>query len=183
MIRSLKKPAVKSSRVCLAIPKIVSGCIWRWIRSTASIREVFRATGCFGGEVGGTDVYDVMADYIYKTSLLKDNYIQQGLVMNDGSVPFTQSFEHGHFGHGELLIRYIPSDKAFKLLVTEFMGKANEMAVKDHFGVPGHCFSDAQHDFFGPHVMNYHIWSRKLKKSFDPNGVSDPTHYISAKDV
>jgi glycolate oxidase len=167
----------------LADPEIVAGCIWRWIRATASIREVFRATGCFGGEVGGTDVYDVMADYIYKTSLLKGDYIKQGLVMDDDTVPFTQSFEHGHFGHGELLIRYIPSDKAFKVLVNEFMGKANEMAVKYHFGVPGHVFCDNQHDYYGPHVMNYHLWSRKLKKSFDPNGASDATHYISAKDM
>ncbi|HSW57246.1 MAG TPA: FAD-binding oxidoreductase, partial [Dehalococcoidales bacterium] len=47
-------------------PKVAGGCLWRWVRSTASIREVFRASGCFGGEVGGTDSFRLMAEYIFK---------------------------------------------------------------------------------------------------------------------
>jgi glycolate oxidase len=178
----IKETSGKVVEDMLGDPEVAAGCMWRWIRATASIREVFRATGCFGGEVGGTDVFDVMADYIYQTSLLKGDYIKRGLVFDDGTVPFTQSFEHGHFGHGELLIRYIPSEKTHGVLINEFMVKANDMAVKQHFGVPGHVFSDVQHDFFGPHVMNYHLWSRKLKKCFDPNGASESSHYISAKE-
>jgi hypothetical protein len=29
---------------------------------------------------------------------------------------------------------------------------------------------------------DYHLWLRKIKKTFDPNGVSEPAMYISAKD-
>jgi len=166
----------------LSDPETAAGCMWRWIRTSGSIREVFRATGCFGGEVGGTDVFNVMADYIYNTSLLKGDYIKRGLALDDGTVPFTQSFEHGHYGHGELLIRYTPSEETFNALMNGFIVNANKIAVEQHFGVPGHVFSDAQHDFYGPHVMNYHLWSRKLKKSFDPKGSSESSHYISAKE-
>jgi glycolate oxidase len=162
--------------------KVAGGCMWRWIHSTASIREVFRATGCFGGEVGGTDVFKVMADYIYKTGLLKGDLIKRGLVYDDGTSPFTQSFEHGHYGHGELLIRYLPNPVTFKALKREFMVGANEIAIRDHHGVPGHVFSDAQHNIYGPHVMNYHLWLRKIKKSFDPDGASEGSHYITAKE-
>ena len=36
------------------------------------------------------------------------------------------------------------------------------------------------HDLFGPRMNNYHLWARKLKKAFDPNGVSESTNYITA---
>jgi glycolate oxidase len=162
-------------------PETADGCTWRWLRATGSIREVFRATGCFGGEVGGTDVFRLMADYIVETGKLKQEMIRNGLIFNDGAPPFTQCIEHGHCGHGELLIRYIP-DAANWAGLMDFMGKANKIAIDGHFGVPGHVFGDAQHDIYGPHVMNYHTWLRRIKKSFDPDGVSEGSHHITAKE-
>ena len=162
-------------------PAVAAGCTWRWLRSTGSIREVFRATGCFGGEVGGTDVFRLMANYIVETGKVKQEMIDQGLIFDDGVPPFTQCIEHGHCGHGELLIRYIPNEANWAGLM-KFLDKANDIAVKEFFGVPGHVFADNQHDFYGPHVMNYHLWLRKIKKAFDPKGVSEGSHYITARE-
>jgi glycolate oxidase len=162
-------------------PKVAGACLWRWIRSSASIREVFRASGCFGGEVGGTDSFRLMADYIYKTGQMKGDLIKRGLVYDDSTSPFTQSFEHGHFGHGELLIRYMPNPITFKVLVTEFLVQANETAIRDHYGVPGHVFGDQAHDIYGPHCSNYHRWLRRIKETFDPNEASESSHYITHK--
>jgi glycolate oxidase len=163
-------------------PKIASACLWRYIRSTGSIREVFRVSGCFGGEVGQTDVFRLMADYIAVSGRNKEELIKRGIVYDDGFSPFTQSFEHGHYGHGELLIRYMPNPSVFKALTQEFLGQANDTAIRDHFGVPGHVFGDAAHDMYGPYVSNYHLWLRKIKKAFDPNGASEATHYITSKE-
>ena len=163
-------------------PKVAGACLWRWIRSSASIREVFRASGCFGGEVAGTDTFRLMADYIFKTGQMKDDLIQRGLVYDDGTSPFTQSFEHGHFGHGELLIRYMPNPTSFKALTTEFLVQANETAIRDHYGVPGHVFGDAVHDMYGPHCSNYHHWLRRIKKAVDPNDASEGSFYITNKE-
>jgi glycolate oxidase len=159
--------------------KVAGGCLWRWIRSTGSIREVFRVSGVFGGEVGGTDVFPVMADYIFKTGQMKGDLIKRGLVYDDGVSPFTQSLEHGHCGHGELLIRYMPNPTTFLVLINEFLVQANQAAIRDHYGVPGHVFGDAAHDLYGPHVMNYHLWLRKIKKGFDPAGASEGSNYIT----
>jgi hypothetical protein len=52
-------------------PKVAGGCLWRWLRSTGSIRETFRATGTFGGEAGGTDLFNLMAEYINITAQAK----------------------------------------------------------------------------------------------------------------
>ncbi len=163
-------------------PKVASGLLWRYIRTCGSIREVFRATGAFGGEVGQTDVFRLMADYISVSGKNKEDLIKRGIVYNDGFSPFTQSFEHGHYGHGELLIRYMPNPETFKVLTQEFGAQANETAIKDHFGVPGHVFGDALHDLYGPHVSDYHVWLRRIKKTFDPNGASEGSHYITNKE-
>lgn len=161
-------------------PAVAAACTWRWLRSTASIREVFRATGCFGGEVGGSDVFRLMTEYIIETAKIKQDLIDQGLVFNDGAPPFTQCLEHGHCGHAELLIRYLPNEANWAALM-KFLDTANSIAINRHFGVPAHVFSDSQHDLYGPHVMNYHKWLRKIKKTFDPQGVSEGSHHITAK--
>jgi FAD/FMN-containing dehydrogenase len=120
-----------------------------------------------------------MTDYIAVSGAEKNSMIKRGLAYNDGFSPFTQSFEHGHYGHGELLIRYMPTPAAFKVFTQEFSQQANEIAVRDHYGVPGHVFGDILHDMYGPHVSNYNLWLRKIKKAFDPNGSSESTYYIS----
>jgi glycolate oxidase len=105
--------------------------------------------------------------------------IQRGLVYDDGTSPFTQAFEHGHFGHGELLIRYIPNATTHRVLTTEFLPQANETAIRGHYGVPGHVFGNDAHNAYGPHCSNYHLWLRRIKKTMDPGEASEPSHYIS----
>lgn len=162
--------------------KVRRGSLWRWIRSTASIREVFRASGCFGGAVACTDLFGLMANYIDKLGALKKDLIERGLILADETTPFTQSCEHGHFGHAELLIRYRPDAETFKALTEEFLPRANEIAIKGRYGVPAHVFGDLAHDLFGPFTSNYHVWLRRIKKAMDPHGLSDASFYISAKE-
>jgi glycolate oxidase len=161
---------------------VAEGYMWRWTRPTSSIREVFRGTGCFAGEVGGTDVWRLMADYIVKTGDVKQKLIDDGLIMDDGHPPFTQMIEHSHGGHGELLIRYYPNEKNWSSISEWFMKQANDIAINGHFGVPGHVFQDAQHDIYGPHVMNYHKWLRKFKKAFDPLNASEGSNHITSQE-
>ena len=68
-------------------PKVASATLWRYVRSTGSIREVFRVSGAFGGEVGQTDVFKLMADYISVSGKHKEKLIERGIVYNDGVFP------------------------------------------------------------------------------------------------
>ena len=163
-------------------PKNAGGYIWRFIRVTGSIREVHRATGAFAGEVGGTDVFSLMRAYIARAAGIKQDFINKGLLHADGTDPFVQSIEHGHQGHGELLIRYFPSNPESAQASFEVFMEANRTAVEGHFGVPHHVWSDDIHDMYGLDTTNYTRWLRKIKKTFDPNAVSEPGHYISAKE-
>jgi len=161
-------------------PKIGGGFLWRCIRITASIRETMRATGAFGGEVFGTDAYSIQSNFIQDSIEAKKLLIKRGLVLDDSTIPFVTSLEHGHFGHSEVLLRYTPSPETMEGM-GKFVDRANEVAIKGHFGLPHHVFGDKLHDLFGPHIDNYHLWLRKIKKTFDPNGASESSNHISAK--
>jgi glycolate oxidase len=161
-------------------PKNAGGFIWRFIRVTSSIREVDRATGVFGGQVGCTDVFPLMHQYILESAPFKQNLIDNGKIVDDGAGPFIQSIEHGHCGHGELLIRYNPNLPQSVGVQGELVPFANETAISGHFGVPGHVFGP-QHDAFGPHTSNYHLWLKKIKKTFDPNAISESTYYVKGE--
>ena len=163
-------------------PKNAGGFMWRFIRVTSSIREVARASGIFAGEVGGTDVFNLMHQYIMCSSPLKQRLIDEGKLHADGTDPFVQLVEHGHAGHAELLIRFNKQDSEALKAVGEVVAFANKTAIEGHFGVPGHVWGDAVHDQYGPHTSDYHLWLRKIKKTFDPNAASESTNYISAKD-
>ncbi len=165
-------------------PKIGGGFLWRFIRTVGSIRETSRATGWGGGTVGGTDVFPLMTRYIMYTVDLKQELIDKGMIMDDAIYPFVQSIEHGHTGHGEILIRYAPTSAEQMDSIQGFLNRAaNKRAIEGRFGVPQHVWSDELHDMYGPEASNYHLLLRKIKKTFDPNEASESTNYITAKDV
>jgi glycolate oxidase len=156
--------------------------IWRFIRVTGSIRETMRATGVFGGEVFGTDSYLVMRNAVQHSRVDKADLIEHDLVYPDNVDPFITSLEQGQLTHSEVLLRWTPAQDVFEG-AWAFVGKANQSTVDEHHGLPHHLFHDMQHDFFGPHSSNYTYWLRKIKKSFDPNAVSEASNHLTAKDV
>lgn len=160
-------------------PKIGGGQLWRCIRITGSIRETLRASGAFGGVVGGTDQLEMLVKYVEDTTKLKSDLIEKGLVLDDGSLPFAMTFEHGHYGHAELLIRYNPEPEAVKGMDELMMG-ATGVALNNKYGVPHFINGTELHELFGPKASGYNRWLRHIKKTFDPEGLSEDTNHISA---
>ena len=160
-------------------PAVGGATLWRCIRITASVRETLRASGAFGGVVGGTDQVELLAEYIAATARRKADLIKKGVVLDDGSEPFVTSLEHGHFGHAELLVRYVPS-AATDEGMGRLMSEAVRIGASSRLGVPHFVGGDALHGVFGPVASNYHEWLRAIKKAFDPNAASEANNYISA---
>ena len=163
-------------------PENAGGFMWRFIRVTSSIREVYRATGVFGGMISGTDVFPLMSRYIQEGASIKEGFIEKGFIHADSPAPFVQSIEHGHCGHGELLMRMCMNNRDSIGAQMELTEKGNRLAIERHFGVGHGVWSDAMHDMFGPRTSNYHNWLRKIKKTFDPNAASEAGNYITAKE-
>jgi glycolate oxidase len=163
-------------------PENQGGYIWRYFRETGSIKETGRVLAPQSGMVGGTDVFPLMTYFIKNATPLKEKLIREGMLFDDGTSPFIQSIEHGHTGHGEILARISLRVKDPKVVVDEFWAGSNKTSIEKHFGVPQHVMGDAVHDMYGPHASNYQVWLRKIKKTFDPNGASESSLYITAKD-
>ncbi len=161
-------------------PKIYGGLMWRCIRITGSIRETFRGTGIFGGAQGGNESLRCMFNYIRKVGAVKGKLADKGLLYNDCADAMGWSIEHGHMGHSELLIRYFASPESVEAAHT-IAEESHEITLKEHYGVPHSVAGDALHDLFGPSSSYYNLWLRKIKKTFDPNGVSEASGYITVK--
>ena len=54
--------------------------------------------------------------------------------------------------------------------------------VEKSLGIPFGGGGDRMAKLLGPHTMNYHQWLAKIKKTFDPNVVSDPATYVRPED-
>jgi len=163
-------------------PENEGGYIWRYFRETGSIKETGRVLAPQAGMVGGGDSFPLMSYFIKSCAIVKEKLIKDGSLYDDGTSPFIQSIEHGHTGHGEILARISLKAEDPMVVARKINAGSNEISIKEFFGVPQHVWSDALHDMYGPNASNYHLWLRKIKKTFDPNGASESSTYITAED-
>jgi glycolate oxidase len=161
-------------------PKIAGAITWRSIRITASIRECFRAGGPFTAVLGGSHPYAEEIHYLERAAVLKRELIKKGLIRDDGGSYLSWPHENGHLGHAEMLLQFRPTPETVEAL-DELSRKAVQLAIDTRYGVPHHL-AGFVHDMMGPQVCNYHIWQKRLKKSFDPRAVSESSGYISVED-
>jgi glycolate oxidase len=164
------------------------GYLWRYLRPTSSMREVSTRTRLASHSGGGVvsqsaDAFPLMHKYMRELAPIKADLMRKGLVSkNDSTDPFVlQLVEHGHGGHGEYV--FVGEDKPEAAKAMEnVIRQIYQMAISGCYGVPTSAWGDRMHDIFGPSASNYHLWLRKIKKTFDPNGVSEAGNYITAKE-
>ena len=140
----------------------------------------FITTGGFQSTKGGCDTAAMCLRSTKSNIRLKKKYIKKGVIANDfGEGTWMSSYESGHFFHMESPTMFDQTNKNSVEGMAEYMEKSNELDLLKHLGAPFFVEGDKNHDFFGPYMMNYHIWLRKIKKEFDPNNIADSGFYIS----
>jgi len=139
----------------------------------------FIATGGFQSSKGGCDT---AAMCLLSTKLnipLKKKYIKQEVIANDfGEGVWMSSYESGHFFHMEAPTMFDQTDEYSVKGMAEYMDKSNQLDLVKHLGAPFFVEGNHMHNLFGPHMMNYHKWLRKIKEAFDPNNTADAGFYI-----
>jgi hypothetical protein len=63
--------------------------------------------------------------------------------------------------------------------IADYFNDCNRMDLVQHLGIPFFIDGDERHDWYGPNCSNYHVWLRKIKAAFDPEGTADSGFYIS----
>jgi glycolate oxidase len=153
------------------------------LRVCVAIREVFRGAGRFAGYLSDSALLEPSVKAMLDTMEIKKEYQQKGLIRADEGADcmWAVVIENGHQGHAEQLIMIHPSAEAYREM-GEFTERSHNNVLAKHFTPPVCIWGDEGHDKFGPHVSNYHLWLRKIKKTFDPKGASVGACYITAKD-
>jgi glycolate oxidase len=142
----------------------------------------FIATGGFQSSKGQCDTAAVCLKTTKMSIPLKKKYISKGVIGNDfGEGVWITSYESGHYFHIESPTMFDQTNKTSVEGMGEYMKENNNFDLLKHLGAPFFVEGDKMHDIFGPNMMNYHNWLRKIKKAFDPNGIADSGFYISAK--
>jgi glycolate oxidase len=142
----------------------------------------FIATGGFQSSKGCCDTAAVCLKSTKLNIPLKKEYIKKGITANDfGEGHWMTSYESGHYFHVESPTMFDQTDSSSVEGMAEYMERSNEMDLIKHLGAPFFVEGDHMHEMFGPHMMNYHNWLRKIKIAFDPNDIADSGFYISSK--
>jgi glycolate oxidase len=156
-------------------PRTGGALMWRCLRATSAIREALRATSTYFGGMLGHNFFALLTNFMQKGIKLKEELIKKGLALDDGQDLIAWPFEHGRLGRVEIIFRSFPRPEVMNG-VENFGQELFQIALNEHLGMlgggPGRPLN-----ILGPHMSNYHLWLRKIKTAFDPNGVSESTKY------
>jgi glycolate oxidase len=140
----------------------------------------FIATGAFQSAKGQCDTAKICLKTTKKSIPLKKKYIKKGVIGNDfGEGVWMTSYESGHYFHVESITLFDQTEEKSVKGMGDFMEENYNFDLIKHLGAPFFVEGDRMHDKFGPDMMNYHVWLRKIKEAFDPNGIADSGFYIS----
>ncbi|MHA1147256.1 MAG: FAD-binding oxidoreductase [Promethearchaeota archaeon] len=143
----------------------------------------FIATGGFQSAAGSADSIKLCLNAFNANIPVRLKGIKKGGIVQDfASGAWGTTYEHGHYMHCELPIMYDQTDEQSVKSMAEVMENSNLVHLKKNLGAPFFVEGDKNHDLFGPRMMDYHLWLRKIKKAFDPNAVADSGFYITAKE-
>jgi len=164
-------------------PAVRNKLIWHRVRSTTGARETFRLMLSQGASFGACDSWEFAVNEAEEGARLKEKYIAKGSLIDDGTDnAWGTVYEHGHMGHMDELYLSDPAEPSSGQAAFALMQETTRACMEKALGCPQTVMGDRGHDLFGPFMNDYHLWGRKLKKAFDPNGVSESTNYITAQE-
>jgi hypothetical protein len=164
-------------------PKMGKKLIWHIIRATTANRETFRLMAEQQASFGARDSWGLGIKEAIEAIRLKRKYVEKDRFLDDGiDNTWVLSYEHGHIGHGEELFLLDPSDPSIRKYMLEYIHETWQASLDKALGHHQTVRGDMGHDLFGPRTSDYHRWARKIKKAFDPNGASESSFYITAKE-
>jgi glycolate oxidase len=146
-------------------------------------RLAFRPAGAFTCPLNGQESIDHITRGLSDDDAFRKKYDEQDLLFNDGNNGmWGVMFDNGHFGLFECGHMYSPTSTDSWKAAFDMMKEGLEIRLKTpsawSWGIMG---NDVVREY-GPLVCNVQNWQVKIKQTFDPNGASDPSGYISVED-
>jgi hypothetical protein len=83
--------------------------------------------------------------------------------------------------HLEVPTVYDGASKESCLGYAEYQDECNEVDLQQALGMPFFVVGDKIHDYYASRTSDYPKYLRRIKSAFDPKGLSDSSHYITAE--
>jgi hypothetical protein len=131
---------------------------------------------------GSSDTIALCLNAFTNNIMLKKKYIDKGVVANDyGEGSWGTTYEHGHFSHCEFPTMFDQTNTYSIEGMSDYMENNQKLQLTNNLGAPFYVVGTKMHELFGPYMMDYHKWLRKIKETFDPNDIADSGFYIEPK--
>jgi FAD/FMN-containing dehydrogenase len=162
-----------------------STLFWLLFRNANNTQAAFRPSQGMATMLGAFDTWDLAHTQAEYVARIKQSYIKQGLILDDGGdLGSGGTFEGGHLGYLEGIILYEPGNPNSAMAARELVETGVRDAIGHAMGVPIAAFGIEANRTFGPACSDYHIWLARIKSALDPNTASDPFFYAEAlKDI
>lgn len=164
-----------------AVPSLHASFLWGFIRASMP-PLIFRRGGSFGTSFGALEAWDHAVTQAEVAAELKQKFIDQGKLMDDLADNSWGGVYEGStcFGHQEELYLYNPRDPEMMRSANQYIAATFVETVKHSLG-PGLGFAlgSVGAELFGPIIGGYHHRLREIKRTLDPDDVSDAAFYIS----
>jgi glycolate oxidase len=158
-----------------------STLFWLLFRNANNTQAAFRPSQGMATMLGAFDTWDLAHTQAKYVALVKREYIEKGLILDDGGDLGTGgTFESGHLGYLEGIILYDPGNPQSAMAARDLVQTGARDAIDWAMGLPIAGFGVEANELFGPACGNYHTWLKRIKAALDPHSSCDPFFYVEA---
>ena len=156
-----------------------STLFWLLFRNANNTQAAFRPSQGMATMLGAFDTWDLAHTQAEYVTQVKKEYIQEGLILDDGGDLGTGgTFESGHLGYLEGIILYDPGNPQSAMAARDLVQSGVNDSIERAMGLPIAGFGSEANEIFGPACSNYHTWMKRIKTALDPDMACDPFFYV-----
>ena len=158
-----------------------STLFWLLFRNANNTQAAFRPSQGMATMLGAFDTWDLAHTQAEYVAQVKKEYIQEGLILDDGGDLGTGgTFESGHLGYLEGIILYDPGNPQSAMAARDLVQSGVTDSIEQAMGLPIAGFGSEANEIFGPACSNYHTWMKRIKTVLDPDMACDPFFYVES---
>ncbi len=157
---------------------------WWGVNRSIFPAMAFRPGGAFITSMGSSAAYDCCVKQAEIGEQIKQEYIDNGTFFDDMADCTWGGIYEGtsNWGHLEEIGMFDRRDGKSEQGRFDYLDATAEATLKNSLGFGLSSLEHGMYKVMGPLMNNYHIWQAKVKQVFDPNNVSDGSHYIPPLD-
>ncbi|MDY6795068.1 MAG: FAD-binding protein [Actinomycetota bacterium] len=163
------------------LPALHATFWWGFVRA-AFPPLILKMGDSFRTSYGALEGWDHPAYQSQEAARLKVEFIDKSKLIDDLADNSWGGIYEGNtgFGHQEEPYLYDPRNPQQMKAMEEFLARTPvDTATKNLGPGLGYAGGAIVAEIFGPLIGNHHTWLREMKKTFDPDNVSDPCFFVS----